>query len=94
MATPRGTARILAALLTGACCSAGALWLAWTGSYLGAMSLDFMAHSFPGSQVSLDPLARLVGEGVTGPTTRMAISAGEGLMFGFGLALGLTHRPR
>lgn len=94
MATPRGAARILAALLTGVCCSAGALWLAWTGSYLGAMSLDFMAHSFPGSQVSLDPLAQLLGEGVTGPATRMVISAGEGLMFGFGLALGLTHRPR
>ena len=94
MATPRGAARILAALLTGICCAVGALWLAWSDSYLGALSLDFMAHSFPGSQVSLDPLARLLGEGVTGPTTRMVISAGEGLMFGFGLALGLTHRPR
>lgn len=94
MATPRGAARILAALLTGVCCAAGALWLARHGSYLGAMSLDFMAHSFPGSQVSLDPLARLLGEGVTGALTRTVISAGEGLMFGFGLALGLTHRPR
>jgi hypothetical protein len=85
---------MLAALSTGICCAAGATWLAWRGRYLGAMSLDFMAHSFPGSQVSLDPLARLLGEGATGPLTRMVISAGEGLMFGFGLALGLTHRPR
>jgi hypothetical protein len=94
MATPHGAARMLAALSTGICCAAGATWLAWRGRYLGAMSLDFMAHSFPGSQVSLDPLARLLGEGATGPLTRMVISAGEGLMFGFGLALGLTHRPR
>ena len=94
MATPQGGARLFAALLTGVCCSAGALWLAWRGSYLGAMSLDFMAHSFPGSQVSLDPLARFLGEGSAGSMTRMVISAGEGLMFGFGLALGLTHRPR
>ena len=32
-----------------------------TGSYLGAMSLDFMARAFPGSQVGLAPLARLLG---------------------------------
>jgi hypothetical protein len=94
MATPRGRSRLFAALITGICCSLGAWWLGWKGSYLGAMSLDFMAHSFPGSQVSLDPLARLLGEGGAGPTTRMVISAGEGLMFGFGLALGLTRRPR
>ena len=97
MATPRGNTRLLAALITGVCCSLGAMWLGWRGSYLGAMSLDFMAHSFPGSQVSLDPLARLLGESSAGPLTRTAISAGEGLMFGFGLALGLTyrsHRPR
>ena len=94
MATPRGSTRLFAALLTGICCSLGALWLGWQGSYLGAMSLDLMAHSFPGSQVSLDPLARLLGEDSAGPLTRTVISAGEGLMFGFGLALRLTHRPR
>ncbi len=94
MATPQGSMRLFAALLTGICCSLGALWLGWKGSYLGAMSLDFMAHSFPGSQVSLDPLARLLGEDTAGPLTRTVISASEGLMFGFGLALGLTYRPR
>ncbi len=94
MATPLGSTRLFTALLTGTCCALGALWLGWQGSYLGAMSLDFMAHSFPGSQVSLDPLARLLGESSAGTLTRTMISAGEGLMFGFGLALGLTHRSR
>jgi hypothetical protein len=58
------------------------------------MSLDFMANAFPGSQVGLGPIARLLGEPEPGPLTRMLISAGEGLLFGAGLVLGLTRRPR
>jgi hypothetical protein len=68
--------------------------LASTGSYLGAMSLDFMAHAFPGSQVGLAPLSRLLGEGEPGLITRVVISGGEGLLFGSGLVLGLTRRLR
>jgi hypothetical protein len=68
--------------------------LAATGSLLGAMSLDFMAHSYPGSQVSFEPIARLVGEAAPGLRTRVLVGGGEGLFFGFGLAFGLTHRPR
>ncbi len=63
------------------------------GSYLGAMSLDFMAQAFPGSEVGLAPLARLLGEEEPGVVTRVAISGFEGLLFGAGLALGLTRRP-
>ena len=94
MATPRGGARIRTALVTGSCCAVATAVLGWTGSHLGAMSLDFVARSFPDSQVSLDPLARLVGEAGPGPLTRTVISAWEGLFFGCGLALGLTRRPR
>ena len=61
---------------------------------MGAMSLDLMAQSFPGSQVGLGPLARLLGEQEPGAVTRVAISALEGLMFGSGLSAGLTKRPR
>jgi hypothetical protein len=94
MAAPRGRARTLAVLATGLCCSTAAVGLAATGSYLGAMSLDFVAHAFPGSQVGLAPLSRLLGENEPGLVTRAVISGGEGLLFGCGLALGLTRRPR
>ena len=94
MATPHGLARVRAALLTGLACGLAAGMLGWSGRFLGAMSLDFMAQSFPGSQVGLAPLARLLGEPEPGVVTRVAISAFEGLMFGSGLAAGLTRRPR
>jgi DNA-binding winged helix-turn-helix (wHTH) protein len=94
MASPRGKARLAAALASGLACALAGIALAWTGSHLGAMSLDFMARSFPGSQVGLDPLAHLLGETTPGPVTRSVISAWEGLMFGFGLIAGLTRRPK
>jgi len=94
MAAPHGRERAVAALVTGLCCGAAAVVLASTGSYLGAMSLDFMAHAFPGSQVGLAPLARLLGEEEPGRHTSAVISGGEGLLFGSGLVLGLTRRPR
>ena len=94
MATPHGLVRVRVALLTGLACALAAGMLGWSGRFLGAMSLDFMAQSFPGSQVGLAPLARLLGEPAPGVVTRVAISAFEGLMFGTGLAAGLTRRPR
>lgn len=94
MATPHGLARARVALLTGIACALGAGLLGWSGRALGAMSLDLMAQSFPGSQVGLGPLARLLGEQEPGAVTRVAISAFEGLMFGSGLSAGLTKRPR
>lgn len=94
MATPHGLARIRVALLTGLACALAAGMLGWSGRVLGAMSLDFMAQTFPGSQVGLAPLARLLGEQEPGVLTRVTISAFEGLMFGMGLAAGLTERPR
>jgi hypothetical protein len=94
MASPRGRERVRVALLTGAAGGLAAAGLAATGSHLGAMSLDFMARSFPDALVSFDPLARLLGESTPGRVTRFVIGAGEGLVFGFGLAFGLTRRPR
>jgi hypothetical protein len=93
MATPRGKERFRVALLTGLAGAAAAAVLAATGSHLGAMSLDFMARSFPNALVSFDPLARLIGESTPGAVTRIVIGAGEGLLFGFGLAWGITRRP-
>jgi hypothetical protein len=94
MAAPHGRKRARAVLVTGLCCAAAAVALASSGSYLGAMSLDFTAHAFPGSQVGLAPLSRLLGEGEPGLVTALVISGGEGLLFGAGLVLGLTRRPR
>ena len=93
MATPQGLARVRVALLTGLACALAAGMLGWSGRFLGAMSLDFMAQSFHGSQVGLAPLARLLGEQEPGIVTRVAISVFEGLLFGSGLAAGLTRRP-
>lgn len=94
MASPRGRARAWSVLVTGACGAVAAIALAASGSYLGAMSLDFLAHAFPGSQVGLAPLARLLGEPEPGLLTRVVVSGWEGFFFGSGVALGLTRRPR
>jgi DNA-binding winged helix-turn-helix (wHTH) protein len=94
MAAPRGAARLRTALAAGACAGAAGLLLAATGRHLGGMSLDLLAHGFPGSQVGLEPLARLLGEATAGERTAMVIGAWEGLLFAFGTILGLTRRPR
>ncbi len=94
LAAPRHWRRLLAATVTGITCAAFAALLALSGRHLGAMSVDVLGRSFPGSQVTLDPLARWFGEATLGPLTRLVISTGEGLFFGWGLAFGLTRRPR
>jgi hypothetical protein len=94
LAAPHGAARVRAALVAAALAAAATGLLGWSGSHLGAMSLDFFSRTFPGSQVGLAPLARLLGEADPGAVTRTAISAWEGLMFGGGLVFGLTRRPR
>jgi hypothetical protein len=94
MATPRGWARVSAAGVTAFCCAMACLALSVSGRNLGGGSIDVIARSFQGSQVGLAPLARLLGESEVGPITRGVLSVYEGLLFGFGLVLGLTHRPR
>lgn len=94
MAALKGWAQLAAAVCTGACCALASLLLTWNGSLLGGVSLDYVAHSFPGSEVGLAPLARILGEPQAGPLTRAVLALWEGLMFGLGLALGLTRRPR
>jgi len=94
MAAPHGARRLAVALLTGAGCGIAASAVAFGGLHAGALSLDVLAHSFPGSQVGLEPLGRLLGETTPGQTTSLVIASGEGLLFGVGLAFGLTRRPR
>lgn len=94
MASPRGGARLWTAALTGLCCAVAAVVLSRAGGHLSGVSLDVLARSFRGSQVGLAPLARLFGEEGVGPRTAAVLGAFEGLLFGGGLALGLTRRPR
>jgi hypothetical protein len=94
MAAPHGSKRLRAAAVAGIACALATTLLALSGRQLGATSLDLVARTFPDSQVGLLPLARLFGEPVAGPVTRAAVSAWEGLMFGAGLVLGLTRRPK
>lgn len=93
LAAPRGASRVRVAAFAGLVAAAAGVALAATGGHLGALSLDLMARSFPGSEVGLAPLARLLGEGEPGPLTRLAISAWEGLLFAGGTVWGLTRRP-
>lgn len=92
LATPRGGARVRAALATGLACAGAAILLTWMNRHLVASTLDAMAELFEGSGVGLAPIARLLGEEQLRPFTRTLASAFEGLVFGAGLAFGLTHR--
>lgn len=94
MATPRGHERFIAAGTTGLCCALAGIGLTWMGGHLAGASLNLIARSFQGSQVGLEPLARLLGEKELGPVTRAVLAAYEGMFFGFGTILGLTRRPR
>jgi hypothetical protein len=93
LAAPTGYGRFLAAGLTAACCGAGALLLAAGGRPLVGGTVHAIARAAHGSQVTMTPLARLIGEPDFGPASQAVIAVGEGSMFGFGLALGLTRRP-
>jgi hypothetical protein len=94
MAAPRGTARLRTCLATGVACAAAAAVLSAGGLRLGAASLQSVVAGFPDTEVRFEAFAPLVGEASLGPRTRVALGATEGLLFGIGLAAGLTRRPR
>jgi DNA-binding winged helix-turn-helix (wHTH) protein len=93
LAAPRGGQRLRAAALTALLCGAGALLLTLAGRPLVGGTLHGIARQAGGSQITLTPLARLIGEPDFGPVSQRLIGTGEGAIFGFGLALGLTRRP-
>jgi len=82
----------VAAVAAEACALAG-LALTLAGRPLVGGTLHTIAQAANGSQVSMTPLGRIVGEPDFGPVSRAVIGMGEGGLFGFGLALGLTRRP-
>jgi len=94
LAAPRGRRRLGVAGLTAAACGLAALGLTLAGRPLVGGTIHAIAQASRGSQATLTPIGRLIGEPDFGPVTASVIGTGEGLLFGFGLALGLTHRKR
>jgi hypothetical protein len=93
LAGPTGRSRLTAALLTSVVCAAGALSLTLAGRPLVGGTVHAIARVAHGSQVTLTPLGRLIGDPDFGPLSQAILGAGEGALFGFGIALGLTRRP-
>jgi DNA-binding winged helix-turn-helix (wHTH) protein len=93
LAAPRGGRRLAAAGLIAAACGLAALGLALMGRPLVAGTIHVIAAASAGSQATLTPLGRLLGESDFGPFTSALVATAEGALFGFGLALGLTRRP-
>jgi DNA-binding winged helix-turn-helix (wHTH) protein len=91
---PRGRARLLTVVATALACGLAGALVSGAGGRLGAASLASVVEAFPATRVRLDMLGRLLAEDGLGPRTRGVIGLGEGLLFGAGLAAGLTRRPR
>jgi DNA-binding winged helix-turn-helix (wHTH) protein len=94
MATPHGAARLRTCGATALACALAAAFGSAAGLRLGSTSLAAVVRGFPATQVHLGAFGRLVGEAALGPRTRTLLGAAEGLLFGAGLAAGLTRRPR
>jgi hypothetical protein len=93
LAAPTGSSRLKAAVITAMFCAAGALAITLAGRPLVGGTVHAIARLAHGSQVTLTPLGRLIGDPDFGPLSQAILGAGEGGLFGFGLALGLTRRP-
>jgi hypothetical protein len=94
MATPHGAERRRATAAAALCCALAGLGVTTLGGQLTGASLNALARDFQGSQVTLEPLARRLGEREMGPTTRGVLAVWEGALFGAGVVLGLTRRTR
>lgn len=88
-----GVDRRRVAVLTATCCGLAGLILTSAGWPLVGGTIHAIATGLDGSQVALTPLGRLIGEPDFGPLSRAIIGTGEAVVFGLGLALGLTRRP-
>ena len=92
LAAPRGRRRLAVAGLTAGMCGLAALGLTLTGRPLVGGTVHLIAQASDGSQTTLAPLGRFIGEPDFGPVTASLIGTLEGALFGFGLAFGVTRR--
>jgi DNA-binding winged helix-turn-helix (wHTH) protein len=91
---PLGGRRLRVAAVTAAGCGLAALALSIAGRPLVGGTIHLIASGSAGSQAMLTSLGRLIGEPDFGPVSRAIIGTGEAVIFGLGLALGLTRRPK
>jgi hypothetical protein len=89
--SPAGRSRIYRAAVIAACCAVGALALSWAGRPLVGGTLHLIGREARGSQISLAPLGRLIGEPDFGPVSQALIAAWEGGIFGFGVGIALLR---
>jgi DNA-binding winged helix-turn-helix (wHTH) protein len=94
LAAPRGRQRLITAAATSLACGAAALILTLVGRPLVGGTVHAIAEAAQSSQMLLTPLSRLLGEPDFGPVSAAVIGTAEGALFGTGLALGLTRRPK
>jgi hypothetical protein len=78
--------------MTAAACGLAALAMTLAGWPLVGGTIHAIAQASVGSEATLTPLGRLIGEPDFGPLTAAVIGTGEGALFGLGLTLGLTRR--
>ena len=82
------------AVITALLCGLAGLSLTLTGRPLAGGTIHAIAAAADGSQATLAPLGRLIGEPDFGPVTGAILAFGEAAMFGLGLAAGLLRRLR
>jgi DNA-binding winged helix-turn-helix (wHTH) protein len=85
-------ARWQAALITALVCGLAGLALSFAGRPLAGGTIHEIASQVQGSQATLAPLGRLIGEPDFGPVTSAVIAFGECAAFGLGLALGVVRK--
>lgn len=77
---------ILGGALGGICAG---VFLTVLGGNLFSSSLEIVRQSFADSQIRLEPIATFFGEGHFGQTTKIALGALEGFLFGCGMTAGI-----
>jgi DNA-binding winged helix-turn-helix (wHTH) protein len=89
---PATRSRIYRAAVIAAFCAVGALALTRAGHPLVGGTLHAIARAARGSQISLTPLGRLIGEPGFGPVSQALLGACEGGIFGLGVGISLLRR--
>ena len=93
LAAPRGRRRLLTVAAVAIACGLSTMALALAGRPLVGGTIHEIADASLGSQTTMAPLGRLIGEPDFGPVTATLLATGEGALFGAGFALGLIRRP-
>lgn len=92
LATLRPARRLRVVTATAIACGLAALILTSLGRPLVGGTIHKIASGSAGSQAALTPLGRLIGEPDFGPVSSAVLGTAEGMLFGVGLALGVSRR--